>query len=1019
MESDKLVTIRSRKTAADESATTDSASTGISRRRFLQILGTGAAATAVGCADPKDTKILPRLHNEDGNIPGVATWFSSTCTECSAGCGIIAKNIDGRTIKVEGNRESPVNRGGLCALGQSSLQSLYDPDRIRQPLKRTGAGKVQFVPISWDDAFAQIAKALGDKSNKNILLTGELSGAMSELATEWSKELNAEHVTYDISQAGGTAKASELVFGTFGVPTYSFEKADVILNFGADFLETWVSPVEYSRDWARGKRKDIPTKFIQVEPRLSLTGANADMWVGVNPGAEVRIALAILAELLERGRGGNLASDVKDKIAALVKGISAESVANETGVSHIKIIQIAHYLSSAKHSLVLAGGTTTSTATPLPLLVAANFINLVLENVGETVHLAAIRKSDTSVSKLKTQIQTLNENKANVLFVHGTNPGFTLPGSFGFSYAARKAKLVVSFSSHLDETAELADLILPANTSLESWSDVRPYDGVYSIVQPTMTAVFDTKQIGDMLLKIAADVEKPIKAAGAENLFLAYLKESWKKVQSDNNVSGSFDDFWRKTVEKGGLFDSSKTFDRVKVKVDPAVFALKFTIPEFAAKGTTEKDLILLPFASVKAFDGRAANRPWLQELPDPITQIVWDSWAEINDETAKNLGIEKGDFLTVRNFYGEVAVPAYVTPYVRPGVVAIPMGQGHQAYGRFAKNVGTGNVLDLLADQVGEGTEAVALMSARVEVSRRQGSHRMVSTSGSDSQHDRELARTKIIPASFTGAAAALNGAHGEPEEGAAKGEHHGPVKQMYQQREHPLYDWGMSIDLAACTGCSACVVACYAENNIPVVGKTMVDQGREMSWLRIERYIDSEPDQELRVSFLPMMCQHCHNAPCEPVCPVYATYHNEEGLNVMVYNRCVGTRYCSNNCSYKVRRFNWVDIEFTSPLDLQLNPEVTKRGMGVMEKCTFCIQRITHGKDAAKDEGRMVRDGEISPACVQSCPTEAITFGNVNDPNSRVSQLKKSPRAYKVLDAEINTQPAISYLEDVKYSL
>jgi molybdopterin-containing oxidoreductase family iron-sulfur binding subunit len=426
-------------------------------------------------------------------------------------------------------------------------------------------------------------------------------------------------------------------------------------------------------------------------------------------------------------------------------------------------------------------------------------------------------------------------------------------------------------------------------------------------------------------------------------------------------------------------------------------------------KGKSAKksmELVVFPYPSVKSFDGRAANRPWLQELPDPITQVVWDSWGELHPETAKAIGVEQGDLLTVRNRSGEINVPVLVTPYVNKGIVAVPMGQGHTSYGRFAQVVNTGNVLELIGKPAQKGAP-VALVSARAQAFKAPGRAKLVKTQGSDSQHDRDIGRTRLIREGASGALLTT---------GHKATEHTHEIKQMYQQREHPLYQWGMTIDLAACTGCSACVVACYAENNIPVVGKNRAYEGREMSWLRIERYYDNATFDNK--SDLPAPEEQCHNAPCEPVCPVYATYHNEEGMNAMVYNRCVGTRYCSNNCSYKVRRFNWYDYEFPDTLQWQLNPDVTKRTVGVMEKCTFCVQRIAEAKDNAKDQGRAVRDGEVQPACVQSCPTQALTFGNMKDPQSAVNKARDTDRAYKVLDYYINTQPAVSYLERLRYA-
>lgn len=1011
---------------------------GVSRRRFLQILGTASAATATGCASDKSQKVYPRLKTEGDQIPGVGAWYSSTCTECSAGCGIMVKNVDGRAIKVEGNRESPINRGGLCALGQASLQSLYDPDRIREPLKKGGDGK--FTPISWEEALAEVSEVIKNRGKKSAFLTGEHNGAFSELLDEMSKAIGADQYVYDVSQPVAAARAAELVFGVYGIPHYRIDRAQAILNFGADFLETWVNPCGYARDWATSRRGENPLRFIHVEPRLSLTGANADLWLSAKPGTEVRVALAVLQQLVG---ARTVPAEVRDRVNALLTDVSIDAVVRESGVEKENILLAAHYLSEAKHSLVLAGGASSLTTDPLPLHVVTNLINVVLGNVGETIDLSRVRVPKSSVSRVRELITALGNKQIGVLFIHDTNPAFTLPGSYGFRNAVRQADKIVSFASHLDETAAFADIILPAHTGLEAWGDVRPYAGIYGLIQPSMAPVFNTRDVGDILLQLASAAG--LTAPNADD-FKSYVKASWKRVHSAEGVTEDFETFWRHSLERGGFF-SGRVAPAPSTAVQSAAFDQNFKgTPTFDTKGVTGDGFAVLPYNSVKSFDGRAANRPWLQELPDPITQVVWDNWVEIHPDAAKALGIVSGDPVVVRNHYGEVQAPAYVTPHVHKDVIAIPVGQGHQKYGRYAQSVGLGNVIDLLPPAT--TSEGIALLSARASVQKGRGSHSLVITSGSSSQHDRELARTKIL--SGVSAAAVSHapsgseqgheahpsdapGHHGATQTAAGHDDGHGDakahgdghhgghheVKQMYDQREHPVYRWGMAIDLAACTGCSACVVACYAENNIPVVGKKLAEMGREMSWLRIERYYDEDESQELRVSFLPMLCQHCNNAPCEPVCPVFATYHNEEGLNAMIYNRCVGTRYCSNNCSYKVRRFNWVDFEFPEPLSWQLNPSVTKRTMGVMEKCTFCVQRIHEARDRAKDQGRLIQDGDVQPACVQSCPTEALVFGNLNDPESKVSKMHGHKRAYKILDHHLNTQPAIGYLEDVKYKL
>jgi len=997
-----LVSINPKKSA-------DGAATAISRRGFLKVLGSASAVGVAGCADNAKQKILPNFRGEEFQVPGVAQWYRSTCTECSAGCGITVRTREGRVVKVEGNKEDPISRGGLCGLGQSAVQALYDPDRIRQPLEkqRDDNNKVVYRPISWAAALDKVAGALRDSHGKAALFTGETTGALSELMADWNEELGVSGVTFDAMQPVDLARASELVFGEYGIPEYHLERADFILSIGADFLETWVAPVSLARRWAEARTKELPAKMIHVEPRLSLTGGNADSWISIQAGGELALVKMLVRLMLEKGMGADLRSDIRQRLVALTSEISLGDVESKTGVSREKVLLLAEHLGQAEAPVIIAGGSAARSNRSVELFVLSHFLNLITGAVGKTVNIASMRKPKTSIREAVSIINRMDQGEIDILMVHNTNPAFNLPADLGFGYARRKVKLMVSFSTALDETAELADIILPASHSLESFGDVRALPGVYSLVQPSMTPVFDTREFGDILIELARKTEKGYLVKESED-FYSYLKQSWRALHAERRVAAPFERWWKECLERGVFVDESQRIERAPVRVSEQVFDLNFAQPTFSAEQAGEEDPVLLPFPSVKSFDGRAANRPWLQEMPDPVSQVSWDAWAEIHPKTAERYNLKQGDMVAVRNFYGEVNVPAYVTEYVHPGVIAIPMGQGHTSYGRFARELaGNGNVMTLLPGNKEEAVDSLSLLSTRVAVRRSPRRDRLVVAQGSDSQHDRHIANTRLIDED--GKVLEKYSDHLHYPDGA---------KQMYEQRKHPLYKWGMSVDLAACTGCSACVVACYAENNIPVVGKKVFSQGREMSWLRIERYVEG-PAEELQVNFMPVMCQHCNNAPCEPVCPVYATYHNEEGLNVMVYNRCVGTRYCSNNCPYKVRRFNWFEYEFPEPLNWQLNPDVTKRVAGVMEKCTFCVQRINEAKDRAKDEGRPVQDGEVQPACVQSCPTQALSFGNLNDENSKVSKLSKDSRAYKVLDDHINTQPAVSYLEDVKYKI
>ena len=1018
-DSKELVSISPRKVTPHKNGAAEGE---VSRRGFLKILGASTAVGVAGCADDKKQTILPFVKGEAEQVPGVAVWYRSTCTECSAGCGVMVRTREGRAVKIEGSPDSPINRGGLCALGQSSLQSLYDPDRVRQPLKRSrdadrsGRSFFKYDPLaSWDDGYQKVADAIKNSDKKKALVTGELSGALAELVDSFCESCGVDHVTWDPMQPVALAKASELVYGRYGIPSYKFDKAEVVVNFGADFLETWVSPVEFARDWAKTRKTKKPVRVVHIEPRLSLSGSNADLWISPKPGSEPTLALAILKLVLQAGRGTALPAGVRDWALKLTSNLSLDAVVDETGVAKEKITLIAQYLLDAGKSLVIAGGTTASSTEPLQLQVVSALINVMLGNVGSasngaTVDITAMRTPQSSATKMEQLISGMKAGEYGVLMVYGTNPAFTLPGAFGFEQGRNMAPFCVSFSSQLDETAALCDVVLPSHTALESWGDVRPVAGVNSLLQPVMRPVFDTRAFGDSLIAISAKAGKDQVAAGNKS-FEEYLKASWKKLHATiNGAAGDFNKFWLESVERGGYFTTARN-GAVRADVSEAVTKVKFDRPAMEGSKKDGEHLVLFPYFSVRTFDGRAANRPWLQEMPDPVTTAVWDSWAEIHPDTAAKIGLKKDDLVTVRNDFGEVNVGVYLTPYVQKGIVAVPIGQGHTAYGRYAReNISNGNVFNLLPATQSAGN--LALLSTEVSVVRGRGKAKLLVLQGSDTQGDRGIAKSKMLSIGKDEKIGANDSheAHGGGHAGV-----HGPIKQMYEQREHPLYRWGMAVDLASCTGCGACVVACSAENNIPVVGKDQVYKGREMSWLRIERYFDGGAE-ELGVHFVPMMCQHCGNAPCEPVCPVYATYHNEEGLNAMIYNRCVGTRYCSNNCSYKVRRFNWYEYDFPEPLNWQLNPDVTKRSLGVMEKCTFCVQRIVEAKDRAKDLGRLVEDGEVSPACVQSCPTSALTFGNLNDPNSAVSKKSADERGYKVLDHMLNTQPAITYLKRIK---
>ncbi len=1001
---------------------------GFNRRDFLKIVGASTGVAASGCAQELPEKLIPYVVQPDEVVPGVASWYAASCGECSAGCGVLVRTREGRVVKVEGNPSHPVNKGGLCAVGQSSVQGLYDPDRVREPLKREVNGA--FKPISWKEAIDEIAGAIAKASSagkETVLLTKPLAGSITSLTEEFVKNVQgASHIEYDLFDDAAGKSAAEISFGPGTEVSYEFEGVKTIVNFGADFLETWKSPVEFTKGFTKGRvpgKDGTISRLIQFEPRLSLTAANADSWIKNAPGSEHKILRALLALVYKKAGAKNLqgSASVVDQI---LSGSSVEADLKGTGVTAEKLQNIATELVDSPSSLVLSGGSAVGGEQEVYCGVLANALNAVLGNLGSSVLLrngkAKTAAAPAQLRELTTRLAS-EERPVGVLFVSGANPVFTLPANSGFSKAAGKAGLVVALSTNLDETSRMAQIVLPKSTSFETWSDSEPSPGLFNLNQPSMQPLYPTQSLGDTLLAIAAS-EKLNKPIGDAVGFVDYIKSQWKARTGE----GGFETRWLEYVQAGGEWSTYKN-KRGGAK-SLLASAAKVSAPSDSVKG-----LSMLSYPTVHFADGSVANRPWMQETPDPMTTIVWGSWIEIHPDTAAKVGVSQGDVVQLATPQGEIEAPAFVTKHIHPDLVALPIGQGHQGLGRYASGIGVNPLA--LSPTTDSGPLTHRLFS-KIKLSPSVSKETMVVSQGHDVQYERGITRTVSLAALAGADGHGENHGHAKKAEnghGEGHGDHHVPEdfhlahhdpnalgphpepKQMYKQMPHVQYSWGMSIDLASCTGCSACVTACYAENNIPTVGKEFCKQGREMSWIRVQRFFEDDDHEQPVTGFQPMMCQHCGNAPCEPVCPVYATYHSDEGLNTMVYNRCVGTRYCSNNCSYKVRRFNWFNYELPEPMNWQLNPDVTTRSVGVMEKCSFCIQRIKEGTNAAKDAGREVQDGEIQPACAASCPADAITFGNLNDPESAVYQNSQSKRGYKVLDSHLNTQPAITYLAKV----
>jgi len=980
----------------------------LDRRRFLKVLGvTGAGAAALsscGIGPEPTERLIPYLIQPEDQIPGTATYYATTCRECAAGCGVRVRIREGRAVKLEGNPDSPINRGRLCARGQAGLQGLYNPDRIAHPLVRNANGT--FDDIDWDGAIQRLAAKVRESQGKGIVfLTGAEQSTFGDLVDEWMKQVGGRRMSYEPFGFEALRAGNRMAFGTASLPSYDFGNAKYLISFGADFLDTWLSPVEFQNGFSQAHAFDAGrpasmAKFVFVGPRMSLTGMNADEWIAARPGTEGTLALA-MAQVILSQHLARVPADAS-RLVSVLGAYSPSAVAQAIGIDAGTIVRLAREFARSGGGLAVAGGMAAQYPNAAEIVAAVNILNYVVGSVGSLVKFGADLAigSTNTFADLTSLTTDMTAGHVGLLFIHGANPAHSLPGAF--QQALAKVGYKVSFSSYMDETAAACDLILPDHHALEQWGDSRPRAGVIALQQPVVQPVFDTRPTGDVILKLS----------GKSGTFQDYLQGKWRTRRPKG-----FDQYWFDALAKGGIYGDAPTR---AVRLAQGVSKISFG--PLVAPAVQDQQVIVFPHPALH--DGRGANKPWLQELPDPVSKIAWHSWVEVHPDTAAKWGIATGDFLLLKSSFGAQKFPAWITRSVRPDVLAVPTGQGHTAYGRYAKDR-SANAFELLGAQATTYGGRSFIVSASAT---KTGEHRkIVTTEGSPRERGRGtvevlgLARAKALhpgEAPFH---------HEETPEYASD------AVAWWAERQHEKAEignykgeqprWGLAIDLSKCTGCAACVTACYAENNIATVGEELMQRGREMSWMRLERYwLTDEHGEPQGAVNSPMLCQQCGNAPCEPVCPVYAAYHTPDGLNGQVYNRCVGTRYCSNNCPYKVRYFNWYNYAerggqyeaFPEPLSMLLNPDVTVREKGVMEKCTFCVQRIRGAQNQARLENRAVRDGDIVTACQQTCPSEAIIFGDLNDKRSQVYELAGNPRGYHVL-AGLNTKPAITYLARV----
>ncbi|MFW6054879.1 MAG: 4Fe-4S dicluster domain-containing protein [Thermodesulfobacteriota bacterium] len=974
------------------------------RRTFLKFTGLGSISLTAACSSDPEKTLYSLSRTQEDMVTGQATHYASTCRECPAGCGLIAKNREGRVIKLEGNPLHPVNRGTLCMRGQAALQAVYHPDRLQVPRVRDKNG---WRDIRYEEAGSILrdkAETAAAKGSDRVTLISEILGdtqltLLSRVLDNWN---SSPPLIYEPFAYEALKLANKAVFGIDGLVSYRLEEADVLLSFGAEFLETWLSPVEYARKFKAMHAIDNLSKgvFFQVGPCRSLTGANADHWLACRPGGQAVIALGLIREALQAGKGRGLPPGVLETLQAISADIDSGRIKDLTGLSPSLFQKLSKRLLKARKPLIFGGSALESGQQGLQTNLAANLLNCLLDPQLSLIDAHNRHRVELArpTKDIRTALLEPPDGNSDLLILNNVNPAFNLPGADQIrEILAESRTYVVCLGNFMDETAELADLVLPLSLPLETWDEYGGRQALISTLQPAMGRLTRAPSLGDLFLDLGFSRQKPA------NNYEAYL---FGHLSRANDFTGR--EQWVEMVSRGGIFDIAPRPGPPSLDVDQDLVQRTFS----ASSQSGSEELIFMACPSIRYFDGRGANRPWLNEIPDPLSKVAWQTPLQMHPQTAGSLGLKDGDLARVSSGAGSLEAPVISSNLIIPGVLTLQIGQGHASLGRYARDRGVDPLVLIPAD-LDQTTGGADCRTGLSDVQRSGPGPRLAKTAGSDTQHQRTFALTVELGAVKAGVFPPRHGLGMKDFPLALPlPEGYNPEYDFYPAHEHDTYRWAMVVDLDRCIGCGACTAACYAENNLGVVGEKQMALGREMAWLGVERYFDEQ--EPTRVLFLPMPCQHCDNAPCEPVCPVYAPHHSKEGLNNQIYNRCIGTRFCSQNCPYKVRRFNWFDWDWPEPLNLQLNPDVTVRSKGVMEKCSFCIQRIKKAHSVAKNEKRTIRDQEVIPACVQTCPTGALVFGNLMDLKSRVRVMVDDPRAYQLM-GYLNTKPAVIYLKKV----
>jgi MoCo/4Fe-4S cofactor protein with predicted Tat translocation signal len=928
----------------------------LDRRDFMKLLGASMAlAGLTACARPPEPReqIVPWVRQPEYVVPGRPLHFATAVLDGGYAEGILAESHQGRPTHVEGNPDHPSSLGGATAQTSATVLSLYDPDRSQVLTERGEARTWEQLFRALQDALAASGDGTGVRFLTETVTSPTFAGQIRELLDAYPA---ARWHQWDPLHADGAWEGLRAAFGDDVVPVYDFSTADVVVSFDADFTGRGPGRIRYAKDFSRRRRvrsaDDDMNRLWQVETSPTPTGTIADHRIALAPADIAALAAFVAGQL---GVAGAPAAERPARVpAGWAEALVDDLRANEG------------------RSIVIAGQDQPATVHAL-----AHALNVALGNVGQTVRYVATPEAlpGSHLASITSLADEMHAGAVSLLVIVGANPVYTAPSALRFGDAMARVPISVHMGQSVDETGRLATWHVPHTHSLETWGDARGHDGAITIMQPLFSPFYGGRSELELFAALLGD--------GVATAY-GIIRDAWRE-----RVSGSFDAFWQRSLYRGVVEGSESPERSVTLQ------ALDLTLPQGAP-------LVLHVVPDHALGDGRYANNGWLQELPRPLTTLTWDNVAMMAPVTAEAYGVTTESLITVTVGTQSVTLPVWVQPGQAPGVITTTLGFGRRTVGR----VGTGVGVDVYPVRPTNGTAFAAASAERT-----RGRYRLAAT---QLHHSLEGTgeRRYIVRAGTLGE---VREAHPKYPKFVHPVVHH--ESDILPKWEYNSYRWGMVIDMTVCTGCQACVVACQSENNIPIVGKQQVLIGREMHWIRVDQYYRGSLDDPTFYN-MPLTCMHCEQAPCEPVCPVAATVHDHEGLNVMVYNRCVGTRYCSNNCPYKVRRFNYLQYAELSntatELSLANNPDVTVRSRGVMEKCTYCVQRISSARIQANNEGRLIQDGEVVVACQSACPSEAIVFGDLADGDSLVSQTKRSVLDYALLE-ELNTLPRTTYLARV----